>query len=255
MFERLVECLTKHGRCACPGGGARCASELRAQVRDGGLTGCQFGWVAARDRLLCHELLPLLERVLDEQTGLLWSQPIVRVDGAQPPPSPEQQHEQRLADDVLELVFGVAQVFTDLAQPPAVAAIPRAGRPQPLSARTLGCCVLEGAWADYVGWVDVKAKSNISAEVRDGAWRAMTEGARDDGAPPTLSLAQMLFRAATLAHDGGSAEGGMATRLPDAICVALRGRGRLALAAEAELRRLDETGEVDELDELDGMDI
>ena len=82
-------------------GGEGAASRLRERMGQANLTGCRFGWVGRRDRLFCHEVLPIMEQVLDDKTAQLWSQ-TGSVD----------EDEVRSS---LELVVGVASMFAQTA--------------------------------------------------------------------------------------------------------------------------------------------
>ena len=55
-------------------GGEGTGALVRARMMAANLTGCRFGWLGRRDKLFCHEVLPIIEQILDEKTELLWSQ-------------------------------------------------------------------------------------------------------------------------------------------------------------------------------------
>ena len=81
-------------------GGDETSSLVRGRMMQANLTGCRFGWMGRRDRLYCHEVLPIIEQVLDEKTELLWSQAQAATSIG----------EAQLAS-ALQLVVGVASFF------------------------------------------------------------------------------------------------------------------------------------------------
>jgi hypothetical protein len=81
-------------------GGEGTAQLVRERMMQANLTGCRFGWMGRRDRLFCHEALPIIEQILDEKSELLWSQAQAAANIG----------ETQLAS-ALQLVVGVAAFF------------------------------------------------------------------------------------------------------------------------------------------------
>lgn len=130
-------------------GGDKTSQLVRGRMMQANLTGCRFGWMGRRDRLYCHEALPIIERTLDEKTEVLWSQgqAMARIGEA------------KLVSS-LQLVAGVAAFFAKAST----------------ITKEQGARIDEGGLQKYTGWVGGDPPSSTDLEE---AWQAMKAGNLD----------------------------------------------------------------------------
>lgn len=129
-------------------GGDNTSQLVRGRMMQANLTGCRFGWMGRRDRLFCHEALPIIEQTLDEKTGVLWSQAQANaVIG-----------EAELMS-ALQLLAGIAALFADAS----------------VNTKDQGARLDENGLSDYKSWVG----GSPSSEELEDAWQAMKAGSLD----------------------------------------------------------------------------
>jgi len=152
-------------------GGEGTGALVRERMMAANLTGCRFGWLGRRDKLFCHEALPIIEQILDEKTELLWSQAqaAASIGDAQ------------LACS-LQLVVGVAAFFEEAANADA----------------ENGPRLNEEALRRYKGWVG----DAPTAAVLAAAWRAINVDSMS-----WVTMADMLRAAVTDSSTFGMGQG------------------------------------------------
>ena len=129
-------------------GGVNTSQLVRGRMMQANLTGCRFGWMGRRDRLYCHEALPIIEHTLDEKTEVLWSQA----------PAMASIGEAKLVS-ALQLVAGVAAFF-------AAASV---------TTKEQGARIDEDGLREYMDWV---GGAPSPADLEE-AWQAMKAGNLD----------------------------------------------------------------------------
>ena len=129
-------------------GGDKTSQLVRGRMMQANLTGCRFGWMGRRDRLYCHEALPIIEQILDEKTELLWSQAQTMATIG----------EAKVAS-ALQLVAGVAALFANASS----------------NTKEQGARLNEDGLRDFTGWA---GGAPSLAELED-AWQAMKAGNLD----------------------------------------------------------------------------
>ena len=117
-------------------GSGKASFTLRNRMRTCRLTGCRYGWIGPRDRVFCHELLPVIEDVLADFTGRSWV--------TEAPPSAAEAGEA-----TLELLTGIAKLF---------------------EASDWGG-LSRAQWDDVPTWVSLSPR-----QLLDDSWAALTRG-------------------------------------------------------------------------------
>eukprot|EP01048_Picozoa_sp_COSAG05_P001873 COSAG05_NODE_68_length_22188_cov_8.265019_5_plen_1358_part_00 len=157
-------------------GSGRAAVVLRNRLKKSRISGCRYGWVDARDRVFCHELLPVVEQALESFTRRSWTV------------EESSQSESRVV--AVELLLGVAKLFENA---DGDAAEIREGS------------LSQAAWNSYEPVV-----SPVPPNFKDAAWRGL-----GCGPDRPLRVADLLKRVCGWALSKGSVADSWAAALRD----------------------------------------